>query len=107
MGFRLFRKRDLNGEEHAIPLAKPGQCVPLSATDAVHISSVFGSDLVRFVSNVDCHVEIDISASATIADTYLPANVVEYFPVAESSELVSVTKAATAVNGTLYLTPME
>jgi hypothetical protein len=72
---------------------------------SVAASNTFGPETyqIRLVANSACCFRIgDGAQTATIADTFLPANTVEYV-IVNPGQFISAVKAAT--NGTVTATP--
>ena len=71
-----------------------------------------GTYQLRLVANSACHYRIgDGAQTATIADTYLPANTIDYV-IVSPGQRISAIKAATnglvtATAGTLWVTEMS
>ncbi len=78
------------------------QTVAIGASSAATSTAVSsGTQIVRLIATVDCHVVIGNSPTATTSDTYLAADREEYFTCA-SGENVAVIQSASS--GTLYVT---
>jgi hypothetical protein len=81
---------------------------------SVGITNAFNSGTyqLRLAANSACHYRIgDGVQTATIADTYLPANTIEYV-IVSPGQRISAIKAATnglvtATAGTLWVTEMS
>jgi len=67
-------------------------------------SPTLNSDAVRVVSNVDCHVAFGAGA-ASVGSAFLPANVVEDYPVRNGADIISVIRDST--DGYLYVTELS
>lgn len=81
---------------------------------SVGATNAFGSETyqLRLVANSACCYRIgDGAQTATTADTYLPANVVEYVIVSPGQRIAAVKAATnglvTATAGTLWITEMS
>ena len=85
-----------------LPAILPGTAVTVAIGAASLQSAAINSTVVRLVSTADCHIVFGINPTATLNDTFLPANQPEYF-VFTPGQLVSVIQDS--VPGTLFITP--
>ncbi len=74
-----------------------------TSTASVAFSSV--ATHIRVVATTNCHIRFGSNPTATTADVYLPAGVVEYFKVDPGLKVAAI-KASGASAGVLYVTEM-
>jgi len=96
------------------PASRVGVTQTVAYDSSVGATNTFGAETyqLRLVANSACCYRIgDGAQTATIADTYLPANVVEYV-IVSPGQRIAVIKAATnglvtTTAGTLWVTEMS
>lgn len=96
------------------PSSRIGATQTIAYDASAAIANAFGSETfqLRLVANSACCYRIgDGAQTATIADTFLPANVIEYV-IVSPGQRISAIKAATnglvtATAGTLWVTEMS
>jgi hypothetical protein len=96
------------------PSSRVGATQTIAYDASAAIANAFGSETfqLRLVANSACCYRIgDGAQTATIADTFLPANVIEYV-IVSPGQRISAIKAATnglvtATAGTLWVTEMS
>jgi hypothetical protein len=96
------------------PSSRAGSTQTIAFDASVAVANAFGSETfqLRLVANAACCFRIgDGAQTATTADIYLPANVVEYV-IVNPGQRISAIKAATnglvtATAGTLWITEMS
>jgi hypothetical protein len=96
------------------PSSRVGATQTIAYDASAAIANAFGSETfqLRLVANSACCYRIgDGAQTATIADTFLPANVIEYV-IVSPGQRISAIKAATnglvtATAGTLWATEMS
>lgn len=94
--------------------SRPGATQTIAYDSSVAISNAFGSETyqIRLSADSACHYKIgDGAQTATAADIFLPANVIEYV-IVSPGQRISAIKAATnglvtATAGTLWVTEMS
>lgn len=67
-------------------------------------AAITGSNVVRLISTTDCHLAVGANVTATANSTFLPANVPEYFKIANVSHEIAVIQ--NTASGTLFITEM-
>jgi hypothetical protein len=75
-------------------------------TAASASSSAFGAQTygIRVIATTDCHVKIgDGTVAATNSETYLPADLPEYFTVTPGQKIAAIRAAA---DGALFVTEL-
>lgn len=70
-----------DGAVHSYPVARILSAQTLSVSGASVQSSVLPGKTVRLCANVDVHIAIGASPTATSSSTLLPAGVVEHFQI--------------------------
>jgi hypothetical protein len=96
------------------PSSRAGGTQTIAFDASVAITNAFGPETyqLRLVADSACCYRIgDGAQTATIADTFLPANVIEYV-IVSPGQRISAIKAATnglitATAGTLWITEMS
>jgi hypothetical protein len=96
------------------PSSRVGATQTIAYDASAAIANAFGSETfqLRLVANSACCYRIgDGAQTATIVDTFLPANVIEYV-IVSPGQRISAIKAATnglvtATAGTLWVTEMS
>jgi hypothetical protein len=96
------------------PASRVGASQTIAYDSSVGIASAFstGTYQVRLAANSACHYKIgDGVQTATTADTFLPANTIEYV-IVSPGQRISAIKAVTnglvtATAGTLWVTEMS
>jgi hypothetical protein len=96
------------------PSSRVGSTQTIAYDASVAIANAFGPETfqLRLAANSACCFRIgDGAQTATTADTYLPANVIEYV-IVSPGQRISVIKAAsnglvTATAGTLWVTELS
>lgn len=96
------------------PSSRAGKTQTIAFDASVAITNAFsaGTYQLRLVANAACCYRIgDGAQTATVADTYLPANVIEHV-IVSPGQRISAIKAATnglvtATAGTLWVTEMS
>jgi hypothetical protein len=101
---------DANGVAIQSPL-HPFPTVTALDLDISHISgSLAGIEIVRLCANEACFVKFgrdDGITSVADTDTYLPANVPEYFALRGDLYIAAIKATGGAGTGHLFITPME
>ncbi len=94
--------------------SRVGPTQTIAYDSSVGITNAFGPGTyqLRLVSNSGCCYRIgDGAQTATIADPYLPANVVEYVTVSPGQRIAALKAATnglvTATAGTLWVTELS
>jgi hypothetical protein len=96
------------------PSSRPGATQTIAFDASAAITNAFGPETyqLRLVADSACCYRIgDGAQAATVADTFLPANVIEYV-IVSPGQRISAIKAATnglvtATAGTLWVTEMS
>lgn len=96
------------------PSSRAGATQTIAFDASVAITNAFGPETwqIRLVADASCCYRIgDGAQTATTADTYLPANAIEYV-IVSPGQRISAIKAATdglvtATAGTLWITEMS
>lgn len=98
-------------KQHA---SRVGISQTIAFDSSVAVTNAFGVETyqLRLAANAACCYRIgDGAQTATIADTYLPANVVEYVIVSPGQRIAAIKAATnglvTATAGTLWVTEMS
>lgn len=96
------------------PASRVGVTQTVAYDSSVGATNAFGGETyqIRLVANSACCYRIgDGAQTATIADTYLPANAVEYVIVSPGQRIAAIKAATnglvTATAGTLWITEMS
>jgi len=94
--------------------SRVGTSQAIAYDSSVGITNAFsaGTYQLRLAANSACHYRIgDGVQTATTADTYLPANVIEYVIVSPGQRISAIKAASnglvTATAGTLWVTEMS
>ena len=84
----------------------PGTSQKITTSGSSQQSSAFSSNttIVRLFSTQDCYVAFGTNPTATSSSMFLPAGIVEYFGVTESSKLAVLQVTS---SGILYITEGE
>jgi hypothetical protein len=95
------------------PASRVGATQTIAFDSSAGATNVFGSETyqVRLVANSACCYRVgDGAQTATNADAYLPANIVEYVIVSPGQSVAAIKAATnglvTATAGTLWVTEM-
>jgi hypothetical protein len=86
---------------------KPRQNTDVVSYDASTQSVAFNAQttVVRIVATTNCNIRFGANPTATVANLYLPAGVVEYFRVTPGDK-VAVIKFTGSSAGSLFVTEM-
>lgn len=86
-----FAAQDQNGR--GLPcVALDNAMTPVSISGSSAQSAAFGANtnIIRVVSTTNCHIAFGANPTATTNDSYLPANVVEYFIVTPGQKIAFI-----------------
>lgn len=96
------------------PASRLGVTQTIAYDSSVGATNTFGAETyqLRLVANSACCYRIgDGTQTATTADTYLPANFIEYVIVSPGQQIAAIKAATnglvTATAGTLWVTEMS
>jgi hypothetical protein len=96
------------------PSSRPGATQTIAFDASAAIANSFGSETyqLRLVANAACCYRIgDGAQTATVADVFLPANVIDYAIVSPGQSIAAIKAASnglvTATAGTLWITEMS
>jgi hypothetical protein len=85
----------------ALPVIRPGSTEKIAVGATPAASAETGSQVVRLLATVDCHVAFGTNPTADGSALCLPANLPEYF-ACDSRDKVAVVRDST--DGVLYIT---
>jgi hypothetical protein len=85
----------------ALPVIRPGTTAKVAVGCTSTTSEPAGSQVVRLVATVDCHVAIGPAPVADGNSVLLPANLPEYF-ACDSADRIAVIRESS--DGALYIT---
>jgi len=74
------------------------------ATSSLSAAFTDGTEYIRVVSTIACHIHIAVAPTATTSTTYLPANEVEIIKIS-AGEKIAVLRIGGS-NGELYVTEL-
>jgi len=83
-----------------------GTVLKLVSADSSSLSGAFtdGTEYIRVVSTIACHIHIAVAPTAAVTTTYLPANEVETIKVS-AGEKIAVLRVGSS-DGQLYVTEL-
>jgi len=83
-----------------------GTVLKLVSADSSSLSAAFtdGTEYIRVVSTIACHIHIAVAPTAAVTTTYLPANEVETIKVS-AGEKIAVLRVGSS-DGQLYVTEL-
>ena len=84
-----------------------GTVLKLTSGSSSSASAAFtdGTEYIRVVSTIACHIQVEVSPTAAATTTYLPAAEVEIIKVS-AGEKIAVLKV-TGSDGELYVTELS
>ena len=75
-----------------------------AASSSLSAAFTDGTEYIRVVSTIACHIHIAVAPTAAVATTYLPANEVEIIKVS-AGEKIAVLRIGSS-DGQLYVTEL-
>lgn len=84
-----------------------------AGSSSAAVTNAFGAQTyqVRLSANTACHYALGASPTASVADPFLPANIVEYVTVAPGQKIAAIQAATgglvTQTAGTLWVTEVS
>lgn len=85
----------------ALPVIRPGSTEKIAVGATTVTSAQTGSQVVRLLATVDCHVAFGSDPAADESALFLPANLPEYF-ACDARDKVAAVRDST--DGVLYIT---
>ena len=84
-----------------------GSVLKLTSAATTSASSAFsdGTEYIRVVSTINCHIHVAVSPTATVTTSYLPAGEVETIKVSAGEKIAVLRGAST--DGKLHVTELS